>query len=40
MSRAHLAHRLYLRCTNYDGVSSGMLVFSVADLEFYELSYR
>lgn len=39
VSRAYLAHRLYLRCTNYDGVSSGMLAFSVAELEFYEYSY-
>ena len=39
VTTAYLAHRLYLRCTNYDGVSSGMLNFVVAELELFDYSY-
>lgn len=39
LSTAYLAHRLYLRCTNYDGISIGQLSLSVAELEFYDYSY-
>lgn len=39
VSAAYLAHRLYLRCTNYDGISSGQLAFSVSELEFYEYTF-